>query len=122
MVIGLKSLKILVLFPPHLCFWDISFTASSTIGWIDSGGIAAAAKTLGIPNLRVFRISPFAHVFTLIHGKRCVQAPFGKPTFGIRNHYWRFWLVRRISSQVEFFSSLIAAGVMAFSYVVVAGK
>lgn len=49
------------------------FTASPSIGWIDSGVIATGAKSLGIPNPPGFPAYVLvAHVFTKIPwGKRC---------------------------------------------------
>lgn len=96
------------------------FTASSSIGWIDSGGIAAAATTLGIPNPPGFpAYLLLAHAFTLI--------PWGSAVFklhmvsqlsalGIISGV--FWLVRKISppKKWSFFPSLIAASAIAFSY------
>ncbi|MEK7458772.1 MAG: DUF2723 domain-containing protein [Patescibacteria group bacterium] len=53
------------------------FTASSSIGWVDSGAIATAAKTLGIPNPPGFPAYVLtAHAFTSI--------PWGSVVFKLK--------------------------------------
>lgn len=121
MVLGLKSLQNLGPFLLLLIFvfGIYLFTASSTIGWIDSGGIAAAATTLGIPNPPGFpAYLLFAHAFTLI--------PWGSTVFKLHMVSQLsalgivlgvFWLVRKISPpKWSLLSAFIASSVMAFSY------
>ena len=86
-------------------------TASPTIGWIDSGVIAAAAKTLGIPNPPGFPAYLLvAHLFTF-NLKLLSQLSAIGISAGI------FWLVWQLSdAKHKIFSATIAALAMAFSY------
>src|SRR3990167_5584355 len=94
-------------------------TASPTIGWIDSGVIAAAAKTLGIPNPPGFPAYLLvAHLFTLI--------PWGSTVFNLKllsqlsaigisgGVFWLVWYLSPSNRKV--LSAIIAASAMAFSY------
>lgn len=102
-----------------LVFIIYQLTASSTIGWIDSGIIAAAAKTLGIPNPPGFpAYLLIAHLFTLI--------PWGGTVFNLKLFSQLsaigistgvFWLVWYLSpSNRKVLSAGFAALTMAFSY------
>ena len=94
-------------------------TASPAIGWVDSGVIAAAAKTLGIPNPPGFPAYLLvAHLFTLI--------PWGGVVFNLKLLSQLsaigisggvFWLVWHLSPRNrKVFSAIIAALAVAFSY------
>src|SRR3990167_8599259 len=94
-------------------------TASPTIGWIDSGVIAAAAKTLGIPNPPGFpAYLLIAHLFTLI--------PWGSTVFNLKLlsqlsaigiSTGIFWLVWHLSPpKRKILSASFASLTMAFSY------
>ena len=94
-------------------------TASPSIGWVDSGVIAAAAKTLGIPNPPGFPAYLLvAHLFTLI--------PWGGVVFNLKllsqlsaigisgGVFWLVWYLSPPKRKV--FSATIAALALAFSY------
>lgn len=102
-----------------LVFIVYQLTASPTIGWIDSGVIAAAAKTLGIPNPPGFpAYLLIAHLFTLI--------PWGGTVFNLKllsqlsaigisgGIFWLVWYLSPSNRRV--FSASLAALTMAFSY------
>ncbi|MBI5613717.1 DUF2723 domain-containing protein [Candidatus Gottesmanbacteria bacterium] len=111
-----KKSEILILCAVTLFIFSVyRLTASPTIGWVDSGVIAAAAKTLGIPNPPGFpAYLLIAHLFTSI--------PFGSVVFrlqllsefsAIGIALCIFFLVKKYTS---FFPALFAMIAAAFSY------
>ena len=95
------------------------FTASQSIGWVDSGLIAAAAKTLGIPNPPGFpAYLLIAHLFTFIPwGSAIFKLKLLSQLSAVGISALVFWLVWFLSpKERKFRSSVVASLAMAFSY------